>query len=143
MKATRLEYGNSLLALLVLGTAAVARFGLLLTCGHDPQLPPPVQVQDTETAITLVRPVTHHPTDRDILVDNLRQWQSYSGRAPLADWEEKTAHLSPGYPTLVAWLYGWQGDPATTTTLLRWAQCILGSVTALLVFLFARRAFAS
>ena len=50
------------------------RVGYVLACLQDPQQPPPFQVQDAETAITLDRgedPTSFQATDRDTIVDNL------------------------------------------------------------------------
>ena len=40
-------------------------------------------------------------------------------------------------------LAGWLGDAEQTTQVVRWAQCALGTLTAGLYFLFARRVFGS
>src|SRR5207237_6535711 len=56
--------------------------------------------------------------------------------------EERTAHTSPGYPWLLAWLSHWV--PADDLEpLVRWIQCGLGILTAGLYFLFGRRVFES
>jgi len=77
---------------------------------------------------------THH------LIRNLRAERWFGGPAPLADAQEETASISPGYPWLAAFVgeIAAQGDSA-----LLWLNAALGSLTALLYFLFARRAFRS
>jgi hypothetical protein len=59
---------------------------------------------------------------------------------PLPDLKEPTADTSPGYPALVSLaaenIDDWQ-------SVVRWAQCGLGTLTAGFYFLFARRAFRS
>jgi 4-amino-4-deoxy-L-arabinose transferase-like glycosyltransferase len=131
------------LLVVVLAVASAARIGYLLTCAGDPRQPAPIQVQDAETAITLNRAANQPPTDRDLLVDNLREGSWFGSPAPLADLEERTAHVAPAYPWLIAWLAGWQSDPNLTTQTVRWAQAVLGVLTALLYFLFARLLFGS
>src|SRR3954471_4714679 len=81
------------------------------------------------------------PSDREALVHNLRENNSYSTKSPLADDEELTAHTSPGYPWLLALLQRTTGDENSGTRMARWIQCGLGALTAGLYFLFARRAF--
>jgi hypothetical protein len=127
----------------VLALALTARAGYLLTCADDPRQPPPLQVQDAQTAITLDHAARILTTDRDQLVDNVRDHHWFGSQAPLADLEEKTAHVSPGYPWLISWLASWQNDAAVTTGIVRWAQCTLGVLTAGLYFLFARLLFGS
>src|SRR5207302_2012956 len=74
------------------------------------------------------------------LARNIREDHRFVCRAPLSDREEETAHMAPGY----AWLLGMAGrvqeDPGP---LLRWAQCGLGTLAVLCLFLLARQAFAS
>jgi hypothetical protein len=133
---------DAFLALIVLAVAGGLRGGYLATyC--DPALPAPVQVQDADTAIMLVRPSDHVLTDRDKLVDNLRLFNWFGNRAPLADQEEETARVSPGYPWLVATLARWCDGEETATAVIRWVQCGLGALTAVFYFLFARLVFSS
>ena len=61
---------------------------------------------------------------------------------PLADHEELTAHVSPGYPLLLGLLASVLDAP-TLEPVVRWVQAALGALTAGLYFLFARRAFHS
>jgi hypothetical protein len=138
-------FREALLLAVVLTIAGAARVGYLLTAASDVQKPAPFQVQDAETEITLVRGGTAGtpPTDRDLLVDNLQQYNWYGTLAPLADREEPTAHISPGYPWLVAILSRWIDHPERTTLTIHWIQCVLGTLTAALYFLFARAAFGS
>jgi 4-amino-4-deoxy-L-arabinose transferase-like glycosyltransferase len=77
------------------------------------------------------------PDDRGALVRNLRERGSFSGPAPLAAGEEQTAHVAPGYP----WLLSVAGLTAEPDRVVRWSQAGLGALTAVLYFLFARRAF--
>jgi hypothetical protein len=135
-----------LLANIVFAIAGTVRAGYVLACLQEPQQPPPIQVQDAATAITLNRgddPAKFQPTDADTLVDNIAQSSWFGGRAPLATEEEVTAHVAPGYPYLVAYISRWLADADKATKAIIWAQCALGAVTAVLCFLFARIAFGS
>jgi hypothetical protein len=143
MERSRLGLLDLLLALIVLTVAAGVRFGYVMAYCDDLTQPPPVQVQDAETMVTLVRSGDWRPTDRDVLVDNLRQYNWFASRPPLADLDEETAHVAPGYPWLIASLADWMGDAETATRVIRWAQCGLGALTAFLYCLFARLAFGS
>jgi hypothetical protein len=74
------------------------------------------------------------------LVKNLRKGKGFRSHAPLSRGEEATAHTSPAYPWLLAAVADRVDD---WQTLVRWLQGGLGTVTAGLYFLFARRAFRS
>jgi hypothetical protein len=142
MPTNRFGFVDALLAVIVLLVAGGLRVGYVVTyCDADQ--PAPVQVQDADSSITLVRPSGQAATDLDGLVDNLRHSNWYGNRAPLADREEETARVSPGYPWLVATLAGWLDDPATATQGIRLGQCALGALTAVFYFLFTRLAFGS
>jgi hypothetical protein len=143
MPPARFGIRETLLLFVVLGVAGAARAGYLLTCANDPRQPPPLAVQDAETAINLHRSADEPATDRDLLVDNLREGHGFATRAPLADLEEPTGHLAPAYCWLIGTLAGWQNDADATTWTVRWAQAILGTMTVGLYFLFARLAFGS
>jgi 4-amino-4-deoxy-L-arabinose transferase-like glycosyltransferase len=143
MPPARFGVRDTLLLLVVLAVASAARVGYLLTCAADPQQPPPMQVQDAETAITLNRAADAPATDRDLLVANVRDGHWFGTRAPLADLDEETAHVAPAYWWIVGALAGWQNDANTTTLTIRWAQAVLGILTAGLYFLFARLVFGS
>ena len=66
----------------------------------------------------------------------------FTSRAPLTTADERTAHLSPGYPWLLTWLERATGS-GTLDKNVRWLQCLLGALTPLLYYLIARRAFGS
>src|SRR5690242_3294177 len=61
---------------------------------------------------------------------------------PLPVVEERTAHVSPGYPWLVGTLGRFIAADRLDSTV-RWLQMALGTLTAGFYFLFARRAFRS
>jgi 4-amino-4-deoxy-L-arabinose transferase-like glycosyltransferase len=78
--------------------------------------------------------------ERDQLVKNLKAHRWFGSFAPLSDVEERTAHVSPGYP--------WLLSLAAQTTddwqpFVRWVQAALGAFTAGFYFLIARRGFRS
>jgi 4-amino-4-deoxy-L-arabinose transferase-like glycosyltransferase len=149
--------------ILVIGCAAVARGWFLVACADGGWLGAGLQVQGDFPRPPLAegtrfrgRPV---PTELDNLAANVAGRGEFSGRAPLAEQEEPTAHVAPGYPWLLGTIAEWKEDetlirlvparPAdakefdATDWIMRWLQCVLGSLTAALYFLFARRAFRS
>ena len=124
--------------IVVVALAGGTRFGYLMTCcdgdtvphfavqgdGPRPDLPTGTQLRGQET-----------PNEFDELVQNLSKDHWFGSLAPLADLEERTAHVSPGYP----WLASWAADD----DILRGAQGALGVLTALCLFFYARLAFRS
>ena len=92
----------------------------------------PLQVQGTPA-----------PCDLKSIHANLTENRWFGSRAPLATSEEQTAHVSPGYPWLMAWLDKAPTNLGTLDRTMRWLQCLLGTLTALIYALLARRAFGS
>jgi hypothetical protein len=92
----------------------------------------PLQVQGTPS-----------PSDLKAILTHLTEDNWFAGRAPLATEEESTAHVSPGYPYLMAWMDRAPFDLGTLDRTMRWLQCLLGTLTTLLYALIARRAFGS
>jgi hypothetical protein len=80
--------------------------------------------------------------ERESLVAALREGRGFVTRAPLSAEEEPTAHRAMGYPWLVSLADGSRLG-MSNEQLVRWVQCLLGTLTAGLYFLFARRAFQS
>lgn len=78
--------------------------------------------------------------DFDLLVRNLQGERWFGAQAPLADSPETTAHVSPAYFWLTAWISHFEPSP---DMVLRWLQIFLGTWTVLCYFFFARRAFQS
>src|SRR5262245_9926129 len=107
---------EALLAFLVFVVAAGLRVGYVLGCVGNLQQPPPFQVQDQQTAINVIRAkpsendkdklggLSFDETDHDQLVKNVADSNWFGSLAPLADQEEATAHISPGYVSLVGYL---------------------------------------
>ncbi|SRR5579885_2394605 len=116
-----------LLFLVVLTAAAGARGWYLWACADSGNNPGPLRVQDAS------------PPERAVLVTNLKESGAFRSRSPLAGEPERTAHVAPGYPWLLS-VAQLSSEPDRTV---RWAQAALGVLTALLYFLFARRAFDS
>ena len=146
---------ETLLAFLVFIVAAGLRVGYVLVVVGDLQREPPFQVQDPQAAINVIRTnfkesdkektgwLAFGVTEHDRLVINVSDSNWYGCRAILADQEEVTAHISPGYVSLVGYLLRLVGNPGTTTQILVWTQCLLGTVTCVMYFLFARLASGS
>src|SRR5437762_13558926 len=109
MKPPRFTIIDALLLVLVLAAAGGLRAGYLLKC-IDETRDLPLQVQDEQTAIALLRD-TDSPSGRlnpqTILVDNIRKNGCFCTKGPLADLEEDTAHVAPAYPWLVGSLASW------------------------------------
>jgi 4-amino-4-deoxy-L-arabinose transferase-like glycosyltransferase len=144
----RFGWTDFVLLLLVLLAAAGARAGYLWHFADSGGNAGPFRVQD--------RPRTLHelpdtaemrgekpPTELDALVHNLKEDQWYGCLAPFAIAEEATADSSPGYPWLLSLLARVIPDKVPFERTVRWSQAGLGALTAVLYFLFARRAFRS
>ena len=119
-----------LLLLLVLASAAGTRASYLVVCAENGTNAGPWRVQDDP------------PQELLSLALNLKERNWFGSEAPLAaaHQQELTAHTAPAYPwllSLVARL------PVVFDPAVRWLQVGLGTLTAGLYFLFARRAFRS
>jgi Dolichyl-phosphate-mannose-protein mannosyltransferase len=132
---------------LILAAAAGARTAYLLTSADGGREAGPLAVQSPSPVLTtlpadappmLGKPA---PTELDALVSNLKEHRWFGSMAPFSPGEERTAHVAPGYPWLLALLARVAGNDLEFVV--RWAQCILGTLTAGLYFLFAYRAFGS
>src|SRR5215831_429568 len=148
--AQRPRFGIVDLLLLVLTLAVAAGVRVVYVIGQADKghSTGPLLVKEPSPRLTALPPSTQlrgksDPTELDALVHNLSKENRWFGSlAPLARGEEKTAHVSPGYP----WLLSWLAKPASGSnldSLVRWIQCGLGALTAVLYFLFAHRAFRS
>jgi hypothetical protein len=124
----RLRFGLADLVqlLVVLAAAGGARWWYLSDKVDNARAEAPVQVQSDDD------------TELMELVENLHRHGSFRSAAPLAKDSELTAHISPGYPYLLSLAADWTDD---WQALVRWVQLGLGTATAGLYFLFARRAF--
>jgi 4-amino-4-deoxy-L-arabinose transferase-like glycosyltransferase len=135
------------LLLLVLAVAAGARVGYLVSCADSGRSAGGLLVQDPRRPLPDFAPDeemrgTQKPSDLDALVHNLKKHRWFGSLAPFAATEEQTAHTSPGYPWCLGLLARVMDDHVLDWTM-RWVQCGLGTLTAGLYFLFARRAFRS
>src|SRR5262249_17420612 len=119
----RFHLVDLILLLIVLVAAGGARGWYLSTYADGGNKDGPFQVQGRQE-------------DVQELVDSLKNHRGFRGKAPLAAAEEDTAHVAPGYPFFVAAL-----DRLRIGVAVRWVQWALGTMTAGLYFLFARRAF--
>jgi hypothetical protein len=143
----RFGWTDFLFLVLVLLAAAGARVGYLLVYADRAGNAGPYLVQGPPTPLTDLPPKTElrgqaRPTELDSLVHNLKEHQWFGSLAPFAAGEEQTAHVAPGYPWLLS-LLARVLDPASFEPAVRWIQAGLGTLTAGLYFLFARRAFRS
>jgi 4-amino-4-deoxy-L-arabinose transferase-like glycosyltransferase len=143
----RFGLADLLFLLLVLGVAAAARAGYLVASAESGRTAGPLLVQDRPPRLRNQPADTtllgrSAPNEQDALVHNLKERSWFGCPAPLASGEEATAHIAPGYPGLVAVLARVSGE-ASLDRSVRWLQVGLGTLTAGLYFLFARRAFRS
>ncbi len=124
---------------LVIALAAGARFGFLAYCcdggasgsrlivqgeGPRPEFASDVELRGQKS-----------PAEFDNIVHNLREDRWFGGLAPLADKEQQTAHVAPGY--------FWLASFFTADTDLRRVQMGLGFITVICLYFFARLAFAN
>ncbi len=130
--------------LLVVASAATSRIAYLTTATDNGRGSPVLVVQGAgprpELPPDAVPRGQKQPTTLDNLVHNLTEQNWYGALAPLANEEERTGHVAPGYPWLLAQLTRIDDAP---DALVRWLQCVLGALTAGCLFLFTRRAFNS
>lgn len=121
---------DGLLLAAIVVVAAGTRAGYLITCADYARKDGPLRVQQP-------------PSELYELAGNLKEKQRFAIFSSSSGGDVDVAHVSPGYPFLMAavgWLIGQNaGLPAT----MRWLQCGLGALTPCLYFLFARRAFRS
>ena len=138
----RFRFPELILLLMVVAVAGGARAWYVMAATNNGSEPAPFQVQgpgpqpDYEAGTRLRGQL--NPSELDALVDNIQKHKWFGSLAPLSDKEEKTAHVAPGYPWLVALVARWMDNP---DQIVRWGQCGLGALTAACYFFFARRAF--
>jgi 4-amino-4-deoxy-L-arabinose transferase-like glycosyltransferase len=140
-QARPFRFLDLLLFLVVLATAGAARAWYLVEFAKsgDAEANAVWRVQQsTGTA--------DEPTS--LLVENIKQQGAQAGfrtLAPLKATEEATAHVAPGYPVFRAYVEyvgaEYAGGQTTPLGAVRWLQALLGTLTAGLYFLLARRAF--
>ncbi|MBI2807868.1 MAG: glycosyltransferase family 39 protein [Planctomycetes bacterium] len=115
------------LALLtVMSVSAGTRAWYVVACCSNGYLDPEIHVQD--------RPLSYE----NALLVNFAKDYSFMCQAPLAKEEETTAHSAPLYPLLVGLISSRSETPDWSW---RWLQVVLGSLTAVCYFFFARRSF--
>src|SRR5260370_28924000 len=133
------------LLLVILVAAAGIRAGYLSGMADGARNDGTLEVQASSPRLTALPPGTAlngatPPPERDALVHNLKENGWFGCLAPFADHEERTAHTSPGYPYLLSWMGRVLASPDVA---MRWVQCGLGALTAVLDFLFALGVFRS
>jgi len=140
----RMRFADLLQLALVVALAAALRIGYLQMAADNGRAAPPFVVQGavakSEPAGDADQRGDQPAPEFDSLVPNLADKQWFGAVAPLADQEEPTAHVAPGYYWLVAQLRRFD---LPVDAPMRWLQCGLGALTAGGLFLFARRAFGS
>src|SRR5262245_36413119 len=132
----RLRLADWLALACVLALAGGIRFWYVAVCADQGASAGPLAVQERLTA----SPKSDRQGDFATLVGHLQDERWFAAKAPLADADESTAHVAPGYYWLTYWLGKF--DPAPEAAL-RWLQAALGTLTVLCYFLFVRRAFHS
>jgi hypothetical protein len=116
-----------ILLAVVLAAAAGARAAYLGFCADGGRNGGPLRVEEPLPTLTGLPPEAQmrerkEPTELDALVHNLTEHHWFGSLAPFAATEEKTAHVAPGYPWLLAWLSRLTG-PAGLDRAVRWIQC--------------------
>ncbi len=128
----RFSAADLLLLLLVLLVAVGTRAGYVFYAADGGQTNGPLAVQDEAVDTTEVHQLTQSIKDSNL----------FMAKAPFAADVEQTAHTSPGYPYFLAGV-SYLAEGSQRDALVRWIQVGLGTLTAGLYFLFARRAFHS
>lgn len=121
----RFGIGWTLGLLLVVAVAAAARAGYLMVATENGVKSPALVVQGPDA-------------DLEALIKNVESQHWFASKAPLAEQEEETAHVAPGYAWFVAGLGQIGIDQGQAV---RWTQAALGTLAAVACFFFARRAF--
>ncbi len=144
----RIDLPALLVLLAVLGLAVGARVWYLAVCADHAENEGPVKVQEGPRVLTGLPADTAlnghtPPTELDNLVENLNEYSWFGSLAPLAQTEEKTAHVAPGYPWLLHWLQLAPVRFGSVEQTIRWTQCGLGALAALFYALLALLLFKS
>jgi 4-amino-4-deoxy-L-arabinose transferase-like glycosyltransferase len=125
----RFTWAEGLLFLVILIAAAGVRAGYLISCADYARNDGPLRVE---------MPMS----DLDMLVRSLKSDWRFAVQIPSHEDKQDTAWTAPGYYYTMAAVGHLVDDPVLPSTM-RWFQCGLGTLTAGLYFLFARRAFRS
>lgn len=146
MDTNRFTLVDGLLLLVVLAWAAGTRAAYLQLCADNGTTSGPLAVQASSPVLAGLpadTPVRGQapPREVDVLIQNLAEHRWFGSLAPFAAAEEQAAHTAPGYPWLVSLLERGHVNLGPTDRVVRWAQCLLGTLTAVFYFLFARIAF--
>jgi hypothetical protein len=139
----RFGVADTALLVLVLALAGGARAGYLIKLCDKGQTAGPLRVQDVRPP----SPGAGGRTELQEIIEGLRTSNAYRSRAAVQTPGQlvDTARIAPGYPWVVGLLARVVDRDGTDNerleTYVRWGQCALGTLTAGLYFLFARRAF--
>lgn len=140
----RFHLADLLGLVLVLGLAAGTRFGYVAVAADQGRGNPAWQVQGEPPGRTFAADVElrghKNPSELDDVVHHVRDGAGFIALAPLADVEEKTAHVAPGYYWIFAQLSLLDVE---IDTVMRWLHACLGTLTVLCYYFFAWRAFGS
>ncbi|MCI0643050.1 MAG: glycosyltransferase family 39 protein [Gemmataceae bacterium] len=128
---------------LVVAAAAGARCWYVAACADYGHARPPLEVQGKsppsfEGRVDEMSRLRKQSAELQDLAHNIQVHGWFGCRAWLSEREEETAHVAPGYPWIMALAARWD-MPADAV--LRWAQVVLGVLTAACYFFFARRVF--
>jgi 4-amino-4-deoxy-L-arabinose transferase-like glycosyltransferase len=134
----RLNIVDVLLLLAVLAVAACTRFWYIAKFASHGQNDGPWHVQEASLHLAPAENDKEKPqSEQQALLQNLRESHWFGAKAPLANGEEKTADLAPGYIWSLYWLERLPLGNASLPQRVRWVQCLLGVLTAGLYFLLA------
>lgn len=139
----RMGFAGFVQLLLVVALAAGLRAGYLHVAADNGGGAPAIVVQGDGAPVHDPREDPGRqepPVALQELVQHLTEQGGFAAQAPLTEQSEPTAHVAPGYPWLVAQFGRLDASPDRWV---RWAQCVLGSLTAGCLYLFAHRAFGS
>lgn len=127
--ARRFTWTEGLLFLAILILAGGVRAGYLISCADYARSDGPLRVESPMP-------------DLDMLVRSVKSDWRLAVHLPAHEDKRDTAWTAPGYYFTMATVGHMVDDPVLPSTM-RWLQCGLGTLTAGLYFLFARRAFRS
>jgi 4-amino-4-deoxy-L-arabinose transferase-like glycosyltransferase len=132
----RLNIIDVFLLLAILAVAACTRFWYLAKFTDHGLTDGPWHVQ--AATLSLVPAADgKEQSEQDTLLKNLRESHWFGAKAPLANGEEKTADVAPGYIWSLYWLERLPLGNAPLPQRVRWVQCLLGVLTAGLYFWLA------
>src|SRR5205085_5937349 len=97
-----------------------------------------VQLADSGNSDTPLQVQDKRPEDLSQELKLLQDEKDFFSEAPWSDGPERTAHAAPGY---LFFVFGLHQLPVNADQAVRWTQCALGALTAMLYCLLARFIF--